>query len=111
MSASAVPAGMIQALLPAFPREREIRALARTNPTVAECLALVDANGHEPVEALAVAVLELARIDQERTDELMAVRLARPPVRFELPDRLDDGECIRCRCVECPGCEGAGGAA
>lgn len=65
-------------------REREIRRLALTNPTVAAALGLVDNNGLPYVEALECAVLELAALPQ-------------------LPDRLDDDTCVVCRLNECPG--------
>jgi len=78
-----------------------VRALARTNPTIAEAVGLVDNNGLSREEAMLAAVIELDRVNQQLVDENMALRLSRP-----LPDRDDDDHCIRCRLAECPGCAG-----
>lgn len=78
-------------------QEQAIRALARTNPTVAECVGLVDNNGLPWAAGLEAAVLELARLNQQLVDENMALRLSR-----SLPDRDDDGACLGCgEVVDC----------
>jgi len=79
-----------------------VRALARTNPTIAEAVGLVDNNGLSREEAMLAAVIELDRVNQGLSDQVMTLRLGRP-----LPDRDDDDHCIRCRRTECPGCAGA----
>ncbi len=65
-------------------RERAIRRLALTNPTVAAAVGLVDNNGLTWLEAMECAVLELA---------------ASPP----LSDRDDDGLALCCGELECTG--------
>ncbi len=63
---------------------RRIRALARTNQTVAAALGLHDNNGLDYVTALECLVLELA-------------------AGSALADRTVDNECIVCREIDCPG--------
>jgi len=73
-----------------------VRSIARTNPTVAACVGLVDNNGLSREEGLAAAVIELARVNQEQADEIMTLRLGRP-----LPDRDDDDHALCCGEIDC----------
>lgn len=86
---------------PPSSRERQIRALARTNPSVAACLGLMDNNGLSKEEAYECLILELASHVEDLTRELVEASLARPPRVLEVPDRDDDGLMLCCRELDC----------